>query len=278
MRCFEIELKEKYDFLGEDGRNPRLVCYLPYCLEEMNRSDEKRPCMVVIPGGGYAYCSEREQEPIALKFLNWGFNVFVLDYSVAPHRYPNQLKEVAAVFEEIYKNADEWNCDTNKIGVIGFSAGGHLAAHYSNAYNCDAVRKVFADSKKPNYSVLCYPVITADESFAHRGSIVNLLGAFPDGDEAENYSCEKLVTSDTPPTFIWHTAEDGVVPVKNSIVYAEALADNNVPFSLHIYPHGRHGLSTCDTLTSSQDSLDQKTLLAHSWLEELMKWIEAAIF
>ncbi len=278
MRCFDIELKEKYGFLGEDGRNPKLTCYLPYCLKEMNRSDEKRPCMVVIPGGGYSRCSEREEEPIALKFLNWGFNVFVLDYSVAPHRYPNQLIEVAAVFEEIYKNADEWNCDTNKIGVIGFSAGGHLAAHYSNAYNCDAVRKVFADSKKPNYSVLCYPVITTDQDFAHRGSIVNLLGDFPKGDDAANYSCEKLVTSDTPPTFIWHTAEDAVVPVKNSIAYAAALADNKVPFSLHIYPYGQHGLSTCDTLTNSQTALNEKNILAYGWLEELKKWIEVTAF
>ncbi len=278
MRCFDIELKEKYNFLGEDGRNPKLVCYLPYCLKEMGRENEKRPCMVVCPGGGYAYCSEREAEPIAVKFLNWGFNVFVLDYSTAPHRYPNQLKEVAAVFEEIYKNADEWNCDINKIGIIGFSAGGHLAAHYSNAYNCDAVREVFPNSKKPNFSVLCYPVISADETFAHKGSFVNLLGIYPEGDQAEKYSCEKMVTKDTPPTFIWHTAEDDVVPVKNSIAYASALADNKVPFSLHIYPYGQHGLSTCDTLTNSQSNLNAKNTLAYSWLEELIKWIEVTIF
>ena len=277
MRIFEISLKEKYEFLGCDGRAPRLVCYLPYCLKEMGRENEKRPCMVVCPGGGYGNCSEREAEPIALKFLNMGFNVFVLYYSVAPHRYPVQLREVAAVFEEIYKNADKWNCDTNKIGIIGFSAGGHLIAHYSNEYNSDAVREVFPESKKPNFSVLCYPVISADETFAHKGSFVNLLGTYPVGDDVAKYSCDKMVSSDTPPTFIWHTAEDQAVPVKNSLVYATALADNKVPFSLRIYPYGVHGLSTVDHLTNDDDRLDPKTLLADTRFDEFKKWIDQTI-
>lgn len=274
MRIVEINLKEKYEFLSHDGGSPRLTCYLPYCIKEMGRENEKRPCVVVCPGGGYAYCSEREAEPIALKFLNWGFNVFVLCYSNAPHRYPVQLREVAAAFEEIYKNATEWNCDTSKIGIIGFSAGGHLAAHYSNAYNCDAVHKVFPNSKKPRFSVLCYPVISADESFSHKGSFVNLLGEYPTDDNVHKFSCDKLVTPDTPPTFIWHTAEDQVVPVKNSLVYATALADNKVPFSLHIYPYGEHALSTCDELTNNDDRLTAPKLLAHDWLEDLKNWMK----
>ncbi len=277
MKIFEINLKEKYDFLCEEGRNPTLTCYLPYNLVEMGRSDEMRPTIVVCPGGGYAYCSEREAEPIALKFLNWGFNAFVLNYSCAPHRYPVQLREVAAAFEEIYKNAAEWHCDIAKIGIIGFSAGGHLAAHYSNAYNCGVVREVFPDSKKPNFSVLSYPVISADESFTHKGSFVNLLGAYPESDDVAKYSCDKLVSSDTPPTFIWHTTEDQVVPVKNSLVYASALADNKVPFSLRIYPYGVHGLSTVDHMTLDDDKLDPKTLLANTWLDDLKKCIDNTV-
>lgn len=277
MRILEIDLKEKYEFLGEDGRAPRLTGYLPYCLKEMGRADEKRPCILVVPGGGYGMCSEREAEPIALKFLNWGFNVFVLRYSCAPHRYPTQLREVAAAFEEIYEHANDWNCDTTKIGIIGFSAGGHLAAHYSNGYNCGAVREVFPDSKKPNFSVLCYPVISADETFAHKGSFVNLLGAYPVGDDVSKYSCDKMVTFDTPPTFIWHTAEDQAVPVKNSLVYATALADNKVPFSLHIYPYGVHGLSTVDHLTNDDDHLDSKTLVANTWIDDLKRWMDKTI-
>lgn len=277
MKIFDIKLKEKYEFLGDEGRNPTLTCYLPYNLVEMGRADEMRPCMVVCPGGGYAYCSEREAEPIALKFLNWGFNVFVLNYSCAPHRYPVQLREVAATFEQIYKNANEWHCDTTKIGIIGFSAGGHLAANYSNAYNCGVVREVFPDSKKPNFSVLSYPVISANETNAHKGSFINLLGTYPEGDDVEKYSCDKLVSFDTPPTFIWHTTEDQVVPVQNSLVYATALADNKVPFTLRIYPYGVHGLSTVDHLTLDDDRLDVKTALAHQWLQDLKAWMDKTI-
>lgn len=277
MRIIEINLKEKYEFLGEDDRNPTLTCYLPRNLVEMGREDEMRPTILICPGGGYANCSEREAEPIALKFLNWGFNAIVLRYSCAPHRYPVQLREVAAAFEEIYKNADEWHCDTEKIGIIGFSAGGHLVAHYSNAYNSEAVREVFPDSKKPNFTILGYPVISADETFAHKGSFVNLLGTYPVGDDIAKYSCDKMVTADTPSTFIWHTTEDQAVPVKNSLVYATALADNKVPFSLRIYPYGVHGLSTVDHLTLDDEKLDSKTLLANNWFTDLKKWMDETI-
>lgn len=277
MKIFAINLKEKYEFLGDEGRNPTLTCYLPQNIDEMGRADEMRPTILICPGGGYAHCSEREAEPIALKFLNWGFNAVVLRYSCAPHRYPTQLREVAAAFEEIYKNANQWHCDTKKVGIIGFSAGGHLTAHYSNAYNSDAVREVFPDSKKPNFAILSYPVISADETFAHKGSFINLLGAYPTGDDIDKYSCEKLVTPDTPPTFIWHTTTDQAVPVKNSLVYATALADNKVPFSMHVYPYGVHGLSTCDQLTNDDDRLDSKTVLAANWLDEFKKWMDNTI-
>ena len=131
MRIIKINLKDKFEFLGEADRNPTLTAYIPDNI--MARECESRPTMLICPGGGYANCSEREAEPIALKFLNWGFNAIVLRYSCAPHRFPVQLREVAAAFEVIYENAKEWYCDTNKVGIIGFSAGGHLIAHYSNA-------------------------------------------------------------------------------------------------------------------------------------------------
>ena len=125
--------------------------------------------------------------------------------------------------------------------------------------------------------MLCYPVISADESFAHKGSFQNLLGTYPHGADVEKYSCEKMVSADTPPTFIWHTTEDQAVPVKNSLVYATALADNKVPFSLRIYPYGVHGLSTVDHLTLDEDRLDPKTLLAKEWLNEFKAWFDKTI-
>lgn len=273
MRHEKIYLKDYYSFLGEDGRNPYVEYYLPYNMPEMKRENQKRPCMVVCPGGGYSMCSQRESEPIALKYTSEGFNVFVLNYSVNPHRFPNQLREVAAVMELIYKNAEEWNCDTEKVAIIGFSAGGHLAAHYSTCYNCDEVREVFPESKSVNASILCYPVISINLEKTHVGSFQNLTGQFKwNEEEKAKFSCESNVTKDTPPAFIWHTAEDNCVPVRNSLVYAEALSNNNVPFELHIYPFGWHGMSTCD-----KEVIDNLNHIANYncvWMDESKKWLK----
>lgn len=267
----KINLKDHFEFLGEDGKNPTLELFLPYNLKEMGRENRKRPCMIVCPGGGYEFCSEREAEPIALHFLPEGFNVFILTYSVAPHRFPVQLCEIAAVMELIYKNADNWNCDTSKIAIMGFSAGGHLAAHYSTMYNCKEVREIFPESKSVNASVLCYPVISADEEIAHIGSFENLLGHKPENRDEEYFSCNRQVKPDTPPAFIWHTSEDACVPVQNSLLYANALAENKIPFELHIYPYGEHGLATCDSQTF--DNVTDVVKYGADWLTSLKKWL-----
>lgn len=273
MRCERIKLKECFDFLGQNGADPILDVYLPFNMTEMRREHQKRPCMIVCPGGGYGMCSQREAEPIALHFLPEGYNVFVLYYSVSPHRFPTQLTEVAAVMELIYKNSDEWNCDTGKIAIMGFSAGGHLAAHYSTVFDCDEVRMVFPESKSVNASVLCYPVITADRTKAHKGSFQNLLGHYPETEEELSFfSCENRVKSTTPPAFLWHTSEDAAVPVVNTLLYAEALIKNKIPVEVHIYPHGNHGLATSDEQTL--DSVDENTAHASAWLPAVKKWLK----
>lgn len=273
MNVTKIHLKDRFAFLGENGRDPVLDMILPYNSVEMGRQNMKRPCIVVCPGGGYAFCSEREAEPIGVRFLPLGYNIFILNYSVAPHRYPNQLREVAAVMELIYQNADEWHCDTDRIAIIGFSAGGHLAAHYTNAYDCADVREVFPESKPVNASMLCYPVISADKTYAHIGSFQNLLGKQEiTAEDVERYSCDRLVSDKTPPTFIWATAEDNAVPVKNSLVYAEALANHKVPFEMHVYPFGHHGLSTVDDQTCGP--VDEKTARVNNWLAAATSWIK----
>ena len=269
-----IDLKDEFPFLGEDGRDPKVDIYLPTNLSEMNRADRKRPCMVVCPGGGYGMCSQREAEPIALNFLPEGYNVFVLWYSVAPHRFPNQLREVAAVMELIYKNADQWHCDTEKVAIIGFSAGGHLAAHYSTAFDCAEVREVFPESKSVNASVLSYAVITADFVNAHIGSFHNLLGKTKlTKEDIDKFSCDKLVRDITPPAFLWHTAEDSCVPVANTLLYARALSEHKIPFEVHIYPRGQHGLSTCDEQTI--DNMNADIVHAHDWIDNVKKWLKA---
>lgn len=267
-----IHLKDRFPFLGENGCDPTVEVYLPYNMPEMGRQNKKRPCMVICPGGAYCMCSERESEPVALQFLAQGFNVLVITYSTASHQFPTQLREVAALMELIYENADNWNCNTSKIAIMGFSAGGHLAAHYSTAYDCEEVREVFPESKAVNASVLCYPVITADPAHAHLGSFYNLLGKQDITEQdVQKYSCDRLVKENTPPAFIWHTAEDNAVPVMNSLLYASALSKYKIPFEMHIYPYGWHGLSTADYLTN--DNINEKIDHVAAWVGCACKWL-----
>lgn len=269
-------LKELYPALTDISNNPTLTTYLPYNMSEMGWQDKKHPAILICPGGGYSWCSQREDEPVALKLLAWGYRVFILNYSCAPCHFPAQLCEVAAAMELIHENADKWLIDTNRIGIIGFSAGGHLAGHYSNAYDHPEVRALFPDSKGVKASVLCYPVISADPAHRHEGTIQNVTGhKFITEEDVANFSLDRLVTDKTPPAFIWHTAEDDVVPVTNSILYANALAQKNIPFALHIYPYGQHGLSTADGMTC--EALDAKASLACDWLPALKEWLHVML-
>ena len=273
MKYEILHLKDFFPVLGENGCDATLTTYLPDNLTEMGRNNEIRPCLLICPGGGYEFCSQREAEPVALNFLPDGFNVFVLNYSIAPHRYPTQLREVAAAMELICRNAETWHCDTTHIAIMGFSAGGHLAAHYSTAYDCSEVRAIFPDSKPVQASVLCYPVITADPAWAHLGSFNALTGKTSrTPEEILKFSCDKIVTSHTPPAFLWHTAADSCVPVMNSLLYAQALAVQKIPFELHIYPQGEHGLSTCDSTTL--DHVLSEHEYDHAWLDSAKKWLK----
>lgn len=272
MRFEILHLRDTFPVLGEAGRDATLTAYLPDNLSEMNRENELRPCLLICPGGGYEFCSQRESEPIALHFLPEGFNVFILNYSTAPHRYPAQLCEVAASMELLYQHADAWHCDTARIAIMGFSAGGHLAAHYSNAYRCTEVRAVFPNSHPVSAAILCYPVITADSAWAHMGSFDALTGKSErTADEIQKFSCDRLVSAKTPPTFLWHTAVDATVPVMNSLLYAQALAAHHVPFELHIYPQGGHGLSTCDRQTL--DEVLSEHEYDRTWLVCAKHWL-----
>lgn len=268
----KISLRERYPFLEE----ATLELYLPENMEEMGWGDKKRPCLLVIPGGGYRFVSRREAEPVVLQMLPEGFNVFVLTYSVDPVRYPAQLRQVAAALEQIWENADAWHCDTDRVAVMGFSAGGHLAANYCNRYDSPEVRQVFPQSKRVNAAVLGYPVITADPAYSHKGSFEKLVGHYPEpGQEQDYYSCNCMVTENTPPTFLWHCTGDKAVPVKNSLLYADALAAKGVPFAMEIYAHGRHGLGVADETSN----LEIRPMEVHirDWLSAMKKWLKLTL-
>lgn len=258
-----VFLRSVFHQLPETEKDPTLTVY----LAEGNCA---RPGILVCPGGGYSYCSDREAAPVAEKLLPMGYNVFVLDYAVEPDRFPNQILQVAAAMELIHANAEKWNTDLDRIAILGFSAGGHLACHYTNAFDCPEVREIFPDSKPVQASILCYPVITTREAYCHKGSFENLSGRKAPFED--RFSCEKLVNDKTPPTFIWHTAPDKTVPVFNSLLYAQALSEKKIPYSLHIYPYGGHGLSTVEP--EINPNLPAGAELAKRWLTDLELWLK----
>lgn len=288
MRTEAIALKDYFPFLGENDADPQLHCFFP----ELPCSSGKTPSMLICPGGGYWRCSVAEN--IAANFMPLGINAFVLLYSTnsqVSHRYPTQLREVAAAFEIIKQNANGWGCDTEKIGIMGFSAGGHLAAHYSNAWSSEVVRSVFPDSHKPFATALGYPVISAEPPLKVTGTFTNLLGHDLSETEIHDFSVQNLVTKDTPPTFIWHTSTDPIAPVMGSYLYAQALWQNKVPCEMHIYPCGKHGLSTADkNIVNSQlekypdlsdeakEKLKKDINHVHNWVDAFNKWLEYTFY
>lgn len=236
--------------------------------------DRVRPLILICPGGGYEMTSDREAEAIAIQFLSMGFHAAVLRYSVAPATYPTALMELAYSVKLIRENAELWHVDRDKIVVTGFSAGGHLAASIGMFWNRNLVRDTLQVSSKlvkPNGLILCYPVITSGE-FAHRGSFKNLLGDRYD-ELVDEMSLENQVSEDTPPTFIWHTFEDGTVPVENALLLASALRKKNIQTELHIYPRGGHGLALATRETAY---LDEYNIIeaCQSWTQLVNTWIK----
>lgn len=268
-------LKEYFPELGQNECNAYMDCYIPSAFENAGEilAMKKYPCMVVCPGGGYHFTSDREAESVALQFVAEGYRAVVVRYSYKPHTFPQHLREVAGAMELIYKHADEWHVDVSRIAIIGFSAGGHLAAQYSNRYDCPEVRKLFPESKPLQATVLSYPVITDDPEYKHAGSIENYLGYEPTERNEQGCANEYLVSEKTPPTFLWHTAEDALVPVQNSLLYAKALSDHKVPFEMHIYPFGAHGLSTVDGVVCAEEK-EPKVARAHKWVDDVKTWLK----
>lgn len=274
MKTGKLFLKDYYDCFADKGNDATLTYYIQDNLNDEGNENKKRPFVIICPGGGYSFCCQKEAEPIALNFLRWGMNAFVLDYTTDFGSFPTSLLQVSASYELIREKSEEWHCDINHSAIMGFSAGGHLAALYSNCYCSEVVRKVFPNSIRPFATILCYSLISADvKKVGEVGSFYNLLGHIPNETEANFISCEKHVCEDTPPAFLWHTSQDG--SAIHSLCYAEALLSKNIPFELRIYPYGKHGLATCDKLTI--DNID-RNIEYIDWLNILGKWIDLMFF
>ena len=252
-----------------------ISAYIPENSEEIN-INKKRETIIICPGGGYEFTSDREAETIALKFVAQGFNAVVVRYSIAPVRYPTALLELAETVRYVREKEKEWNVDTEKVIVCGFSAGGHLAGSLGVLWNNEIIEK-YLDIKneevKPNAMILCYPVISSGE-FAHKGSFDSLLGEKEAEISRENLSLEKLVSIETPKTFLWHTFDDGTVPVQNSLLFSNALASNKVQFELHIYPSGVHGLGLCEEITAMNGRSEHINSHIASWFNLACQWIK----
>lgn len=230
------------------------------------------PAVVICPGGGYSHLSPREAEPIALRFMRLGFVAFVVFYHTAPARFPAALHDVGAALAHIRRHAKEYRVATERIAVMGFSAGAHVAASLGVMWQRRRLWQplgLTCDQVRPNAMVLGYPVIIGRE-FAHRASFECLTGSDDPAIHAK-FSLESLVTDSAPPTFLWHTWEDQAVPVENTLLLGMALRRHGVPTEMHIYPHGPHGGALCDLSTAS--TRDKIIPEAQNWPNEAARFL-----
>lgn len=256
------------------GGDAELTVYAPDNTPEID-PERTRRAVVMCPGGGYRFTSDREAEPVALQLLATDFCVFVLRYSVAPVRYPVALLQTAAAVQYVREHAAQYRVQPDKVAVMGYSAGGHLAASLGVRWNEPWLGETLGAEPaqlRPDGLLLCYPVISAGE-FRHQGSFENLTGS-DDPAQWEKHSLEKLVHGGTPKTFLWHTFTDATVPVENSVLFFSALRRHNIPTELHIYPDGPHGLSLADERTIAPNRPDLVQPDVANWLDMAVRWLK----
>ncbi|MFI4910132.1 MAG: alpha/beta hydrolase [Sedimentisphaeraceae bacterium JB056] len=249
----EIDEEHNFNKYIENVQNPSIV---PFLVD----SQDNTPAVIICPGGGYEILSWiKEGSDVAKWFNSIGVSAFVLKYRLKAYGHPHTLSDALLAIEYVRSNSSEFNIDPKRIGIAGFSAGGHLAASASVH---------FKPASRPDFSVLIYPVISMDESFGHTGSKENLVSGSTEKNLADYYSLERHVKDDTPPAFLVHTAEDQVVDVRNSIVYYTALRSKNINVEMHLYHHGPHGFGMVDSICNA----------AGDWPGRCKKWMIAEGF
>ncbi|MDR3709056.1 MAG: alpha/beta hydrolase [Capsulimonadaceae bacterium] len=261
---------------GAHGDTPFDIPTLTPFLPQPSADGAPSAAIVICPGGGYGGLSMEHEGTAYAQWLNiQGIAGFVLKYRLGSHGYHNPVEQEDAdrAVRMVRANAALWRIDPKRVGIMGSSAGGHLSATvltHNDGGDPNATDPIDRQSCRPDLGILCYPVITLAAPYAHVGSRNNLLGATPSADDITLLSAEQQVTAQTPPSFIWCTADDRAVPSMNSLLFAEALAKNKVPYVLHIYPHGPHGLGLGDDHPPFAKALP--------WAQELASWLQLSHF
>ncbi len=252
------------DAKGSEAKDkPTLIIHLP-------ENDKANGCgIVVCPGGGYGGLAMDHEGKQIGEWLNAnGIAAFICDYRHKGKGYghPAPLQDAQRAIRTVRTRAKEFNVDPERIGILGFSAGGHLtstALTHFDAGDSSAKDPIMQTSSRPDFGVLCYPVIAFDQPFTHKGSQNNLLGEKPDPELVKSLSNELQVTKDTPPTFLWHTYEDTGVPPENSVVFYQAMLKNKVPGELHVFEKGKHGVGLGKGIPGTE-----------KWSELCIAWIK----
>ncbi len=256
-------------YLWEKGKTPYFR--EEYGQEEPNlapfllNNGKKNGCVIVCPGGAYCMKGLHEGDPVSRRLNTLGVSAFTLEYRIAPYRYPAVTGDLLRAIRYLRYHADALGIDPEKIAVLGFSAGGHLAVSSLCTFDYgredgDEIDRV---SARPDAAILCYPVVTLGR-YTNRPSRDNLIGGLPDEEELERrLSGELAVREDTPPCFLWHTQNDAGVPVYNSLQLYQALCEKNIPSELHVFPFGPHGMG----LAEEDKSVSQWVALLGRWLD-----------
>ena len=251
--------QSEYNYAAACGFIPNMRLYL-------HEDDEVRPCILIVPGGGYAVVSPSEGEIVAKKFYEMGYQTAVVTYTtnllqMVPLKM-QPMQDLMRAIRYVRKHAEELHVDKDKIMLCGFSAGAHacgsVAVHWQDFENTET-GEYASISARPNAVILSYPVITSGK-YAHRDSFTALLGADASKEELEYMSLEKQVTEHMPPCFLWQTATDELVPVQNSFLFAQALQEKQIPYAFHVFSKGKHGLSLADETWANEEFGEPYTL------------------
>lgn len=259
-----------FSFIPEGTKDCQVRAWLHLTNDSKEMVQRRHPAVIICPGGAYCMVSDIEAEPVAEPYFAAGYNVFILNYSVGEKAKDFEpLIQLASTISQIRRNSEQWYTDKEKIAVCGFSAGGHLACSLGTLYNEPQFEKAFGhkDDIRPDAMVLCYPVITSGE-FAHTNSIQNVSGSNIGTEKYQWFGLDRHVDKTTPPTFLWHTSDDASVPVENSLAFAAALSAVKIPFEMHVFPHGKHGMSVCTKQVNAESAYNAR------WMQLSIQWLD----